>query len=167
MISYEKVRQSLRSTTFGLGVYHAISLALGLILVGFLIWASLSFKDEMAAATAELQEADIAGFSIFALVSSLFAIILNIVIMVLHFKNVKIIDRKEIPSPLAYYLGIGLTVFNIISSLSQLPKGTPITASLMGLAIPFALLAAYAYATYKYNIYRHKDDDKIDGIVEN
>lgn len=164
MISYEKVRQSLRSTTFGLAIYHLLGLVLTLIVFAFGIWFALTHKEELAQITAEMPQAEATPLSAFMGLYSILSLIVSIALMILHFSNVKKLDQKIVPSPLAYYLGLGHTIFGIILSFIAAPtySNSNIASSLIGNAIPTIALIAYAYATYKYNIYRHKDDDKAD-----
>ncbi|MEX2784018.1 hypothetical protein AB3331_02330 [Streptococcus sp. H49] len=120
MISYEKVRQNLRSLNITVLVWEFLSVILGIL--GFIgiytINANLNneeltsvYSDEQI----ELLRASVTPFAIFLSVVS-FAI--SVAIIVLVFMNLSKLKKGEELSYIPYFLGLGLAAFNILYSFT-------------------------------------------------
>lgn len=164
MISYEKVRESLRSTTLGLAIYHLVMLILGILGIVFLLSALFMFKNEFNQAIQDSGAPELQFLSIFVIASSVISLFMEALLTFLNFKNAKLLRNEQTPKPTAYYIGItyvsiGL-IFGIYNSLTV--EG----ANVIGLIIPISALAAYGYAIYKYSIYKGKDNQGSEDIFQ-
>lgn len=170
MISYEKVRESLRSTTFGLAIYHTV--ILGLIVVMFIlgvVMAASALKNgnqvlppEVAAEMTNAGQTALAGIGVLAIiimVMSVLTVVSHIVLAIMHFKNAKKLQQGLVPKPWPYYLGLIIIALNTLADL-----GTAITAGTgvnVFIIIPILVLSGYGYAIYQYSIYKQKDKDQV------
>ncbi|AXQ77949.1 hypothetical protein DDV21_002115 [Streptococcus chenjunshii] len=141
MISYEKVRQTLRTLNITVLVLEFISVLLGILsFIGiFTLRANLENEEVTSAYTAEQLEALRASITPFAIFISVVTFVISVAIIVLVFRNLsKQKDGEEI-SYIPYFLGMGVTVFNIIYSFTS-------GFNIWGLLIQGIFLALYVYA---------------------
>lgn len=157
MISYEKVRQSLKTTNLVIILLNAIItiFALAGIVMIAAILGNESLTSEMDANSLEILKMSVTPFSLF--ISGL-AIALNIAIILLLIKNQKRITTHQSINLLPYYLGFGLIVLNIVSNVLAQKSGSLIWA----LVIQFIFLALYYFAFTKAKTLNNQGAEIID-----
>ncbi len=157
MISYEKVRQSLKTTNLVIILLNAIItiFALAGIVMIAAILGNESLTSEMDANSLEILKMSVTPFSLF--ISGL-AIALNIAIILLLIKNQKRITTHQSINLLPYYLGFGLIVLNIVSNVLAQKSGSLIWA----LVIQFIFLALYYFAFTKAKTLNNQEAEIID-----
>ena len=154
MISYEKVRRSLRNLTLAIAWLNVIAAGYKIFaLFGtYLISQNLDQYASNAAAYENLKQ----SISLANVLLLILALICNILIAVFAFLNLsKIADDK--PNYLPYVIGLVYTVlYNLIGFiLSGIPN---IAIFLTSLIIPIIFLVIYAFGTSKTKTLLEKDD---------
>ncbi|MGT2933803.1 hypothetical protein [Streptococcus catagoni] len=151
MVSYEKVRQSLRTLNIVIIVLNAILAVLSIIgLVSIaLVMNNEEAKAALDSATMASLEQLMTPFSIFI---SALSLSLTIAILVTTVMNQSKIKTKQEISYLPYYLGFALVTVNIITQLLSAPN-------IIGIAIQLAFLALYYFPYSKAKILNNKEED--------
>lgn len=161
MISYEQVRQALRTSTITIIIINAISMVITLFgLAGiFFLKSQLDkpeFRAQFSAEQLRLFEVGISPFTIFMSVISLGLVVLTTVLCGFNLSKIK---QGTTVSYVPYIIGIVLYLISIISQLfSQI--------ELVSMAIVLAELALYGFAFYKAKTLNEKDKDKTQSIEE-
>ncbi|AND78622.1 hypothetical protein [Streptococcus pantholopis] len=121
MISYEKVRQNLRSLNITVLVLEFFSAILGIL--GFIgiytISANLDNEELTSVYSAEQIELLRASVTPFAIFLSVVSFAISVAIIVLVFMNLSKLKKGEELSYIPYFLGLGLAAFNILYSFTS------------------------------------------------
>ncbi len=151
MISYEKVRQSLKTLNIFIIVLNTIITIFSVIGLSSIILflRNDEFKAAMPADQLSIMEQTMTPFAIFI---SALAIILTIVIIVLAFLNQKKIKTNQKVSILPYLLGFGLVMVNLVSILLSQP-------TIISIVIQLIFLALYYFAFSKAKTLNNKEDE--------
>ncbi|MGT2960827.1 hypothetical protein [Streptococcus caballi] len=154
MVSYEKIRQSLRSFTVLLQVIYFLTAIFGVLsVIGvFLLKANINseaYTSQYSSQQLEILRQSITPFAIFLLCVSLAA---SILIIVFNFINLSKIKKKDEISYLPFYLGAVLALINIVSNLLTAK------AQAIGLLIQIAILAINFYAFTRAKMLNEHDD---------
>lgn len=151
MISYEKVRQSLKTLNIFIIVLNTIITIFSVIgLVSIILFlGNDEFKAAMPADKLAIMEQAMTPFAIFI---SALAILLTIAIIVLTFMNQKKIKSDQEISILPYLLGFGLVVVNLISILLSQP-------TILSIVIQLVFLALYYFAFSKAKTLNDKENE--------
>lgn len=154
MVSYEKIRQSLRSFTVLLQVIYFLTAIFGVLsVIGvFLLKANINseaYTSQYSSQQLEILRQSITPFAIFLLCVSLAA---SILIIVFNFINLSKIKKKDEISYLPFYLGAMLALINIVSNLLTAK------AQAIGLLIQIAILAINFYAFTRAKMLNEHDD---------
>ena len=154
MVSYEKIRQSLRSFTVLLQVIYFLTAIFGVLsVIGvFLLKANINseaYTSQYSSQQLEILRQSITPFAIFLLCVSLAA---SILIIVFNFINLSKIKKKDEISYLPFYLGAVLALINIVSNLLTAK------AQAIGLLIQIAILAINFYAFTRSKMLNEHDD---------
>ncbi|KHD46305.1 hypothetical protein ACVRZD_04260 [Streptococcus hongkongensis] len=151
MISYEKVRQSLKTLNIFIIVLNtilAILSVIGLVLM-ILFLGNDEFKSSIPTEKLAVIEQAMSPFAIFISVLSILLTIGIIVFCILNHKKIK--NRLEI-SLLPYLLGFGLVTVNLISILTAQP-------SIVAIVIQIIFLTLYYFAFSKAKTLNNKETD--------
>ncbi|MGT2888094.1 hypothetical protein N1495_08700 [Streptococcus didelphis] len=151
MISYEKVRQSLKTLNIVIIVLNAITVVFGLIgLVSlFLVRDNENLKATMTPEAYAAIEKALTPFSLFM---TIIALLMTAAILVFVFINQKNIRQNAEISYLPYYLGFGVVALNIISQLLVAP-------SILNILIQLAFVALYFFAFKKAKTLNEKEEE--------
>ncbi len=117
MVSYEKVRQTLKTTTLAIAIFNIIFAGLGLIsLPGLFAIRSMIDSGNTDALQMTSQQIDVLKESVtgVAIAIVFIGIIANIVIAVFCFINLSRLKKEKLPTPLPYYIGIVLATASVI-----------------------------------------------------
>lgn len=149
MVSYEKIRQSLRSWTLFLAWLNVVASVLKLLSIGSYFFISSDPDQLRATLDSQSYDAIIASNNICTILLYIFGLVANITIAVLAFKNLKPLkERDSFPSQVPYLIGIVYTVvFNLINIIESFVVGLEIN-------LFFALLPALICLAMYANVYR-------------
>ncbi|EHI70874.1 DUF4064 domain-containing protein [Streptococcus ictaluri] len=154
MISYEKVRQALKTSTIVIIVLDILGIVFSLF--GFAGMAFFytqlknpDFRSQFPAEDLANVEAAFSPFSIFIIVLNLIA---TIAIMVLCFKNLSKLKHSLPVSTLPYLLGIILSILSVIQMFAT-------TFTTLGFVLNLAQLALYGFAFYKAKTLNDRKED--------
>lgn len=149
MISYEKVRQALRTSTIVIIILNIIGVLLSVIGFVAVLYVSTQFDNEEFRATlppeqlSNLENGILLGpFAIFIFVLSF---IVLITIVGLSFRNLSKIKQQLPVSLVPYILGIVYCTFNFVNQFFS-------EYSLWAVIILLAQLALYGFALYKAKV---------------
>lgn len=153
MISIEKTRQALRSLNLTTIILNAIFFVLSIFgLIGMVFILAMAGNPEFQAglqsgmaesgASAAEAQAILSTLGGIGLVIMVISTICPLVVLIMAVQNRKKIEANQ-PSLLPYYVGGGVAIFNIISSLAF--GGF----NIIGLIIQGGLLALYFFAIQK------------------
>ncbi|CAM4074189.1 hypothetical protein AT575_00705 [Streptococcus penaeicida] len=151
MISYEKVRQSLKTLNIVIIVLNSlltIVSAFGLVSL-LLIVNNKEVMDQLGSEQGAVMQEAVTPFSLFI---SAVGLALMVAIIVLTIMNQSKIKKALEVSYMPYYLGFALSLLNIISTLLTTP-------SVLGAVIQLLFLSLYFFAYQKARTLNHKDQD--------
>lgn len=160
MVSYEKIRQSLRSWTLFIAwvnVLAALSKVWSVISHYIVVNNLDKFKEQLDAEKFRILEASTnVGIVIIAVI----ALVVNIIIAVLAFKNLsKIKDNAPSLSPYRIAL-IYTVVYNLASFALSVYLNIPLSP--FNIVLPLVFLGLYAYVYNKAEQLLDKEDDETD-----
>ena len=160
MVSYEKIRQSLRSWTLFIAwvnVLAALSKVWSVISHYIVVNNLDKFKEQLDAEKFRILEASTnVGISIIAVI----ALVVNIIVAVLAFKNLsKIKDNAPSLSPYCIAL-IYTVVYNLASFALSVYLNIPLSP--FNIVLPLVFLGLYAYVYNKAAQLLDKEDDETD-----
>ena len=160
MVSYEKIRQSLRSWTLFIAwvnVLAALSKVWSVISHYIVVNNLDKFKEQLDAEKFRILEASTyVGIVIIAVI----ALVVNIIIAVLAFKNLsKIKDNAPSLSPYRIAL-IYTVVYNLASFALSVYLNIPLSP--FNIVLPLVFLGLYAYVYNKAAQLLDKEDDETD-----
>ncbi|EJN94940.1 hypothetical protein ACVRW7_07845 [Streptococcus ratti] len=157
MVSYEKVRQALRTSTIAVAVLNILSIILGL----FGILSALSLRRAIQNGTIEqykLSAKELAAIkqsiTSTAIMITVVVVIINITIAVFCFINLSKLRQEQTVSSIPYYLGLAVSTFNIAYFLifNQL--------AVLPLLIQAAYIVLYFYAIQKARTLAEKEKEE-------
>ncbi|GAA5349468.1 hypothetical protein [Streptococcus uberis] len=154
MISYEKVRQSLKTLNIVIIVLNSL---LAVFSIFGIVSILLVMNNEKAVAAmgseaAAILEQSMTPFSLFV---SAVAIALTIAIIVFTVINQSKLKQNQELSYLPYFLGFGIVALNVITQLLTAP-------SLLAILIQVAFLALYFFAFKKAKSLNEKEQNIIE-----
>lgn len=160
MVSYEKIRQSLRSWTLFIAwvnVLAALSKVWSVISHYIVVNNLDKFKEQLDAEKFRILEASTyVGIVIIAVI----ALVVNIIVAVLAFKNLsKIKDNAPSLSPYRIAL-IYTVVYNLASFALSVYLNIPLSP--FNIVLPLVFLGLYAYVYSKAAQLLDKEDDETD-----
>ncbi|AEZ62962.1 hypothetical protein Si021_01062 [Streptococcus infantarius subsp. infantarius] len=160
MVSYEKIRQSLRSWTLFIAwvnVLAALSKVWSVISHYIVVNNLDKFKEQLDAEKFRILEASTnVGIVIIAVI----ALVINIIVAVLAFKNLlKIKDNAPSLSPYRIAL-IYTVVYNLASFALSVYLNIPLSP--FNIVLPLVFLGLYAYVYNKAAQLLDKEDDETD-----
>ncbi|MGF1400722.1 hypothetical protein [Streptococcus infantarius] len=160
MVSYEKIRQSLRSWTLFIAwvnVLAALSKVWSVISHYIVVNNLDKFKEQLDAEKFRILEASTyVGIVIIAVI----ALVVNIIVAVLAFKNLsKIKDNAPSLSPYRIAL-IYTVVYNLASFALSVYLNIPLSP--FNIVLPLVFLGLYAYVYNKAAQLLDKEDDETD-----
>lgn len=160
MVSYEKIRQSLRSWTLFIAwvnVLAALSKVWSVISHYIVVNNLDKFKEQLDAEKFRILEASTnVGIVIIAVI----ALVINIIVAVLAFKNLsKIKDNAPSLSPYRIAL-IYTVVYNLASFALSVYLSIPLSP--FNIVLPLVFLGLYAYVYNKAAQLLDKEDDETD-----
>ncbi|UVF02537.1 hypothetical protein [Streptococcus equinus] len=160
MVSYEKIRQSLRSWTLFIAwvnVLAALSKVWSVISHYIVVNNLDKFKEQLDAEKFRILEASTnVGIVIIAVI----ALVINIIVAVLAFKNLsKIKDNAPSLSPYRIAL-IYTVVYNLASFALSVYLNIPLSP--FNIILPLVFLGLYAYVYNKAAQLLDKEDDETD-----
>ncbi|WP_302192668.1 hypothetical protein [uncultured Streptococcus sp.] len=160
MVSYEKIRQSLRSWTLFIAwvnVLAALSKVWSVISHYIVVNNLDRFKEQLDAEKFRILEASTnVGIVIIAVI----ALVINIIVAVLAFKNLlKIKDNAPSLSPYRIAL-IYTVVYNLASFALSVYLNIPLSP--FNIVLPLVFLGLYAYVYNKAAQLLDKEDDETD-----
>ncbi|MCO4480694.1 hypothetical protein Si129_01383 [Streptococcus infantarius subsp. infantarius] len=160
MVSYEKIRQSLRSWTLFIAwvnVLAALSKVWSVISHYIVVNNLDKFKEQLDAEKFRILEASTnVGIVIIAVI----ALVINIIVAVLAFKNLlKIKDNAPSLSPYRIAL-IYTVVYNLSSFALSVYLNIPLSP--FNIVLPLVFLGLYAYVYNKAAQLLDKEDDETD-----
>lgn len=160
MVSYEKIRQSLRSWTLFIAwvnVLAALSKVWSVISHYIVVNNLDKFKEQLDAEKFRILEASTnVGIVIIAVI----ALVVNIIVAVLAFKNLsKIKDNAPSLSPYRIAL-IYTVVYNLASFALSVYLNIPLSP--FNIILPLVFLGLYAYVYNKAAQLLNKEDDETD-----
>lgn len=160
MVSYEKIRQSLRSWTLFIAwvnVLAALSKVWSVISHYIVVNNLDKFKEKLDAEKFRILEASTnVGIVIIAVI----ALVVNIIVAVLSFKNLsKIKDNAPSLSPYRIAL-IYTVVYNLASFALSVYLNIPLSP--FNIVLPLVFLGLYAYVYNKAAQLLDKEDDETD-----
>ena len=160
MVSYEKIRQSLRSWTLFIAwvnVLAALSKVWSVISHYIVVNNLDKFKEQLDAEKFRILEASTnVGIVIIAII----ALVINIIVAVLAFKNLsKIKDNAPSLSPYRIAL-IYTVVYNLASFALSVYLNIPLSP--FNIVLPLVFLGLYAYVYNKAAQLLDKEDDETD-----
>lgn len=160
MVSYEKIRQSLRSWTLFIAwvnVLAALSKVWSVISHYIVVNNLDKFKEQLDAEKFRILEASTyVGIIIIAVI----ALVVNIIVAVLAFKNLsKIKDNAPSLSPYRIAL-IYTVVYNLASFALSVYLNIPLSP--FNIVLPLVFLGLYAYVYNKAAQLLDKEDDETD-----
>ncbi|RCW17126.1 hypothetical protein CAC02_04885 [Streptococcus gallolyticus] len=163
MVSYEKIRQSLRSWTLFIAWINALAV-LGKVfaIISYVMLANNlnTFKEVY---DAETYQTIAATTNIWNLIIIIVALIANIAIAFLAFKNLSKI-KEDAPSLTPYRLGLIYTVvYNVAGIILAVVLGS--TLSVTTFLLPVIFLALYGYVYAKAGQLLDKDEEENDEAV--
>ncbi|MFC3928573.1 hypothetical protein ACVR05_01635 [Streptococcus caprae] len=146
MISYEKVRQSLRSTTIGIIIVSIIEVIIyGFVLGGLVLTQAMLTNDEYRAQLdAQLASQGISSSDVAATITPLdmallaFFALISLVITIFAIINLSRLKHGRAIIMVPYYLGVAFAGYGIISGLLKF--------ALVTVAIQALILALFIYA---------------------
>lgn len=156
MVSYEKVRQSLKSSTIAIAVLNILGLILGLLGILSVLSARRAMQNgtiDQYKLSAEQLAALKQSITSTAVMITVVTLIINITIIVFCFINLSKLRQKQSVSSIPYYLGIALSTFNIVyfvifNQLSVIP-----------LLIQAAYIVLYFYAVQKARTLAEQEEE--------
>ncbi|MDV5973517.1 hypothetical protein FMV2238Y02_08510 [Streptococcus canis] len=154
MISYEKVRQALKTSTVAIIILNAIGIILSLIGFAGIFFLQNQLKNEEFRAQltteqlAQLQSS-MTPFMIFLSVLNVLAIV---AIIIFCAQNLSKLKQGLTVSYVPYILGLILVVVSLVSQFST-------AFSVIGLVLTLAQAALYGFAFYKAKTLNEKDND--------
>lgn len=156
MVSYEKVRQSLKSSTIAIAVLNILGLILGLLGILSVLSARRAMQNgtiDQYKLSAEQLAALKQSITSTAVMITVVTLIINITIIVFCFINLSKLRQNQSVSSIPYYLGIALSTFNIVyfvifNQLSVIP-----------LLIQAAYIVLYFYAVQKARTLAEQEEE--------
>lgn len=154
MISYEKVRQALKTSTVAIIILNAIGIILSLVGFAGIFFLQNQLKNEEFRAQltteqlAQLQSS-MTPFMIFLSVLNVLAII---AIIIFCAQNLSKLKQGLTVSYVPYILGLILVVISLVSQFST-------AFSVIALVLTLAQAALYSFAFYKAKTLNEKDND--------
>lgn len=156
MVSYEKVRQSLKSSTIAIAVLNILGLILGLLGILSVLSARRAMQNgtiDQYKLSAEQLAALKQSITSTAVMITVVTLIINITIIVFCFINLSKLKQNQSVSSIPYYLGIALSTFNIVyfvifNQLSVIP-----------LLIQAAYIVLYFYAVQKARTLAEQEEE--------
>lgn len=160
MVSYEKIRQSLRSWTLFIAwvnVLAALSKVWSVI-SHYIVFNNLDkFKEQLDAEKFRILEA---STNVDIVIIAVIALVVNIIVAVLAFKNLlKIKDNAPSLSPYRIAL-IYTVVYNLASFALSVYLNIPLSP--FNIVLPLVFLGLYAYVYNKAAQLLDKEDDETD-----
>ncbi|MCO4485894.1 hypothetical protein MK859_06890 [Streptococcus infantarius] len=160
MVSYEKIRQSLRSWTLFIAwvnVLAALSKVWSVISHYIVVNNLDKFKEQLDAEKFRILEASTyVGIVIIAVI----ALVVNIIVAVLAFKNLSKI-KDDAPSLSPYRIALIYTVvYNLASFALSVYLNIPLSP--FNIVLPLVFLGLYAYVYNKAAQLLDKEDDETD-----
>ncbi|MCO4483555.1 hypothetical protein Si130_00193 [Streptococcus infantarius subsp. infantarius] len=160
MVSYEKIRQSLRSWTLFIAwvnVLAALSKVWSVISHYIVVNNLDKFKEQLDAEKFRILEASTyIGIVIIAVI----ALVVNIIVAVLAFKNLSKI-KDDAPSLSPYRIALIYTVvYNLASFALSVYLNIPLSP--FNIVLPLVFLGLYAYVYNKAAQLLDKEDDETD-----
>lgn len=160
MVSYEKIRQSLRSWTLFIAwvnVLAALSKVWSVISHYIVVNNLDKFKEQIDAEKFRILEASTyVGIVIIAVI----ALVVNIIVAVLAFKNLSKI-KDDAPSLSPYRIALIYTVvYNLASFALSVYLNIPLSP--FNIVLPLVFLGLYAYVYNKAAQLLDKEDDETD-----
>lgn len=160
MVSYEKIRQSLRSWTLFIAwvnVLAALSKVWSVISHYIVVNNLDKFKEQLDAEKFRILEA---STNIGVVIIAVIALVVNIIVAVLAFKNLsKIKDNAPSLSPYRIAL-IYTVVYNLASFALSVYLNIPLSP--FNIVLPLIFLGLYAYVYNKAAQLLDKEDDETD-----
>ena len=157
MISYEKVRQSLRSWTLIIAWLNVVAIPVKCFSIFSFFLLRNNLDTLKTTYNAETYKAVVASTHIGNFLLIILGIIANVLISFLAFKNLAKI-KEDTPTQLPYLIGIGYTIIaNLISIVLNSSLG--VTLSIYSFLTPLVFLALYGYAYYQANKLLDKDEE--------
>ncbi|HFH9119751.1 TPA: hypothetical protein ACGN2X_000668 [Streptococcus agalactiae] len=141
MVSYEKVRRSLRTATITIIVLNSLSLVFRLF-TG--ISVQLAKTEINKGIPKEHIEAVLSATTPFMLFVTALIVLVNIAIVIFCIKNLRAIKRNQMVNYLPYYLGFAITVGLVILGFLTTKAPWAIAINIVFQAI-FGLLYFHAY----------------------
>lgn len=157
MVSYEKIRQSLRSWTLFIAWVNILGVLAKIfsIISYFMLVNSLDTLKNTY--DADVYQAIEASTNVWNLIIFVVALIVNIVVAFLAFKNLPKI-KEDAPSLAPYRIALIYTVvYNVASIILAVILGS--TLSVLTFLLPVIFLGLYGYAYYKAQQLLEKDED--------
>ncbi|HEQ9659575.1 TPA: hypothetical protein ACJ63G_000168 [Streptococcus pyogenes] len=154
MISYEKVRQALKTSTIAIIILNGLGVVLSLMGFAGIFYLQSQLKDEAFRAQltteqlAQLQSS-MTPFMIFLSVLNILAII---AIIIFCTQNLSKLKQGLTVSYIPYILGLILSVIGLVSQFTT-------TLSMVGTSLILAQAALYGFAFYKAKTLNDKDTD--------
>ncbi|MGT2934505.1 hypothetical protein ACVR0P_01095 [Streptococcus castoreus] len=167
MISYEKVRQALKTSTIVIIILNAISIVLSLIGFAGIFFLQSQLKNETFRSqftTEQLAqlEASLSPFMIFISVLNLIAIV---VILVFCAQNLSNLKKKLVINYVPYILGLVLCIVGLATSLFLAPKTASSSSLIFTVVLTLAQAALYGFAFYKAKTLNEKESDNDQTIL--
>ena len=160
MVSYEKIRQSLRSWTLFIAwvnVLAALSKVWSVISHYIVVNNLDKFKEQLDAEKFRILEA---STNVDIVIIAVIALVVNIIVAVLAFKNLlKIKDNAPSLSPYCIAL-IYTVVYNLASFALSVYLNIPLSP--FNIVLPHVFLGLYAYVYNKAAQLLDKEDDETD-----
>lgn len=154
MISYEKVRQALKTSTIAIIILNGLGVVLSLMGFAGIFYLQSQLKNEAFRAQltteqlAQLQSS-MTPFMIFLSVLNILAII---AIIIFCTQNLSKLKQGLTVSYIPYILGLILSVIGLVSQFTT-------TLSMVGIILILAQAALYGFAFYKAKTLNDKDTD--------
>lgn len=160
MVSYEKIRQSLRSWTLFIAWVNVLAvLAKIFSIISYFILVN-SLDQLKTLYDADTYQTIVASASIWNVIILILALLANIVIAFLAFRNLPSI-KEDNPSLTPYRLGLAYTiVYNVASIIFVLLIGG--TFTLITFLLPIVFLALYGYVYAKAGQLLAKEESEPD-----
>lgn len=145
MVSYEKVRRSLRTATITIIVLNSLSLVFRLFTgISVQLAKTEINKENTGNLPKEHIEAVLSATTPFMLFVTALIVLVNIAIVIFCIKNLRAIKRNQMVNYLPYYLGFAITVGLVILGFLTTKAPWAIAINIVFQAI-FGLLYFHAY----------------------
>ena len=157
MVSYEKIRQSLRSWTLFIAWVNVLAVLAKIFSIISYFMLVNSLDTLKSTYDADVYQSIEASTNVWNLIIIVVALIVNIVVAFLAFKNLPKI-KEDTPSLMPYRIALIYTVvYNAASIILAVILGS--TLSVINFILPVIFLGLYGYAYYKAQLLLEKDED--------